>query len=117
LNTLETLYCEAHKCSPQKFRRQALFRCLYWQTIPLYPFLKVVKRGYFIPDQDLIASIGRATAMAQVWDEIRHYFTDPQNRIWLRKRANLRVSGQKVINFAREYLPPMPKPLITDTER
>jgi hypothetical protein len=116
LNTLETLYCEAHKCSPQVFRRRALLQCLYWHAIPLSPFLRVLKRGYFIPDQDLIAAIGRATTMGQVWDEIRHYFTDPQNRIWLRKKANVRISGQKVINFARIYLPPMPKPLITDTE-
>ena len=113
-DTLESLYCAAHKCQPGYFRRQAFWHCLYWHTIPFFPFLKIVKRGYFIPDQELVSAIGSASTMAQVWDEIRHYFSDPKNQGWLRKRANFRISGQKVIEFSRKYLPPMPKPLITE---
>jgi hypothetical protein len=88
---------------------------VYWHTLPLYPFLSVVKPGFFKPDRELIAALGRTSTMAQVWDEIRHYFSDPNNHSWLRKRANLRISGQKVIAFARVYLPPMPKPFITES--
>jgi hypothetical protein len=113
-NTLESLYCAAHKCKPEEFRSKAFWHCLYWHTIPLSPILRLALRGYFLPDHELVAAIGQASTMAQIWDEIRHYFSDPKNQGWLRKKANLRISGQKVIEFSRKYLPPMPKPLITE---
>ena len=112
-NTLESLYCAAHKCRPEEFRSKAFWNCMYRHAIPLSPVLRVLKRGYFIPDQELVvhsqsddhgADLGRDPPL----------FSDPKNQGWLRKRANLRISGQKVIEFSRKYLPPMPKPLITD---
>jgi hypothetical protein len=112
--TLETIYCAAHNCSPAQFRKRALRSCLYRHAIPLSPFLRILKHGYFIPDQELISAIAGASNMAHIWDEIRMYFSDPNNQGWLRKRANLRISGQKVVTFSRKYLPPMPKPHITE---
>ena len=43
--------------------------------------------------------------MKRVREDVRDYFWDSNNQGWLRRVANIRVSGQRLKNIARNYLP------------
>jgi hypothetical protein len=105
LSTFEEIYCEANKCAPAEFSRRIFWECLHRHALPLAPFLLVLKRRYFDADQQLIADVRRAERMDQVWEAVREFFVDPRHAGWLRRKAEVRLSGRRLIRLARMYLP------------
>lgn len=105
MNSFEDLFCQAHRCSPDEFRRRVFWKTLTWRGKLLAPFLGGSTGEHFSPDRSLISGVGRATDMAQIRAEIRDYFEDATNRGWLRQVADVRVSTRRVRNLARRYLP------------
>jgi hypothetical protein len=105
LTTFEQIYSEANKCAPAEFSRRVFWECLHRRALPLAPFLLVLNRRYFEPDRQLIADVRRAERMEQVWEAVREYFADPRHTGWLRRKAEVRLSGRRLIRLARMYLP------------
>lgn len=103
--TLREIYCARHKCTTEQFARQAFWHCLYPHARLVAPLILASNYEYFSPDRALIFSAGDAVNMMRIRDEVRDYFWDSDNRGWLRRGANLRVSGQRLQNFACRYLP------------
>jgi len=60
---------------------------------------------HFTADRELLSGVRRAVNMGQVKEEIRDYLMDPDNRGWLRKVANIRISSQRLKRLAKRYLP------------
>jgi len=105
METFESRYCAAHRCTAAQFRRRVFWRCLHRRALPLAPFLLVLNRSYFAPDLEFVIRVGECQDMGKVWEETRRYFTNPQHKRWLRRKADVRISAHKVINLAVEYLP------------
>jgi hypothetical protein len=99
------LYCEQNQCAPDVFERRVFWHCLYPHARLLAPFISLFDRNFFSADRSLITRVADAETMALVREEVRDYFWDSNNRGWLRRTVNIRVSGQRVKNLARRYLP------------
>ncbi len=114
--TLEEKFCAAHGCSAADFPRRVFWKCLHRHALPVAPVILVLKPNHFSADRELVAEIGRAVKMNQVWEAVREFFLNPKHEGWLRKRANVRISARRLINLAREHLPstgsppPIPPP-------
>ncbi len=104
VKTFKQIYCEEHRCQPPAFFQKIFWRCLPPLAIPFVPFVGGMQSGYFDADRELIRAVGTATSMAEVRDEIRDYFSHPQNRGWLRRVWNIRVSTHRLKRLARLYL-------------
>ena len=112
--TFAELYCAQVGCGPQEFRRKIFWRVLHRHAIPVAPLL--LPGRYFASDCALIDACGRATRLDQIYEEVREYPFDPQNRRWLRRRAKIRISTQRLVRVAeqclgRSEIPPVEKRL------
>lgn len=116
MKSFEELFCEAHRCSPDEFRKKVFWRSLPWWAKLLALFVGGYGGAHFGPDREFIAGVGRASDMAHVRMEIREYFDDPLNRGWLRQVANVRASTRKVRKLARRYLPDSSTALLSPKE-
>jgi hypothetical protein len=103
--TFSERYCEAHGCAQSDFPRRIFWKCLHRRAIPWAPLILAVNPRYFAADRELASSVGRATDMNRVWEEVRAYFVSPRNAGWLRRRAGFRLSARKLVNCASELLP------------
>jgi hypothetical protein len=110
MRTLEEIFCERHGCSRADFSRKVFWKCLHRHALPVAPFILAVYPSYFEADQELITEIRRAKRMNEVWEEVRQYFVSPKYEGWLRRRASIRLSARRLIELAREYLPPTGSP-------
>lgn len=90
-----------HTCSGVDCRRCRLGRRLFLGCLPLHakllgPLVILRHRRYFDPDWDLISSSCRAKSRAMLDAEIALFFRDPDNRIWLRRGASIRLSTRRL---------------------
>ena len=105
MRTFEEIYCERHNCSPKEFSRRLFWKCLHRRAVPIAPVILLVNWDYFFPDRDLISQVRRSEKLNQVWEELREYFIHPNHQGFLRRRLNIRLSGRRLINIAKQYLP------------
>lgn len=103
--TLRELFCAQTKCTPAQFEGRVFWHCLYPHARVMAPLLLLLQRDFFSADRSLISRIADAQTMTFVREEVRDYFWDSNNRGWLRRTANIRVSGQRVKDLARRFLP------------
>jgi hypothetical protein len=105
MKTFEAIFCERHGCSPEEFSTRVFRRCLYRRAALLAPVIRTLNPRYFLPERHLVDRLRRVEKMNQVWEELREYFTDPRNAGWIRRKLGFRISGRRLIAFARDYLP------------
>lgn len=105
MSSFRDRFCEQCRCSPDAFVQKVFWATLYPHAMPLAALILLFNREFFSADRALILGVAEATSMKRVRDEVRDYFWDSMNRGWLRRRANIRVSGQRLKNLARRYLP------------
>ncbi len=105
MDTFEDIFCERHETSPAEFTKRVFWKCLHRRAILVVPILSLLRPNYFDPERALIARVRYAEKMNQVWEELREYFTHPNSQGWLRRKAGIRISGRRLIAFARVYLP------------
>lgn len=105
MRTLREIYCERHNCSPEQFARRVFWRALYPHGLVVTPFILWLSYDYFSPDRSLIMHAGDATSVSQIRHEVRDYFWDSSNRGWLRRTLRIRISGERLKNLSRDYLP------------
>jgi len=112
--TFRELYCERQKCTKDQFTKRVFWQCLYPHARLIAPFIMPFSYDFFAADRSLINSVADAITMKRVREDVRDYFWDSENRGWLRQSLNIRVSGQRVKNLCKEYLPegetPIPFP-------
>jgi hypothetical protein len=117
MRTFEDIFCEKHGCSRDEFKRRVFRACLHRRALPFVPLFAVIYPRYFDPERTLVSRVREAEKMNQVWDELRDYFTHPGAQGWLRRKAGVRISGRRLIAFARVYLPASgspPQPYFAD---
>lgn len=105
MSTFRERFCEQHHCSRDTFVKKLFWASLYPHAIPLAALILPVNRDFFSADRALILAVADASTMKHVREEVRDYFWDSTNRHWLRRRVLIRVSGQRLKNLARRYLP------------
>lgn len=105
MRTLREIYCEKHQCTARQFQRRVFWLCLYPHARVFAPFFLLLHYDFFSPDRALISCAADAVTMARIRDDVRDYFWDSENRSWVREKLRIRVSGQRLKNFARIYLP------------
>lgn len=105
MRTFRQIYCERNRCSAEEYHHRLFWQCLYPHAVPIAWLLRWAHRRYFVADEALIRLVADAVTMRVVREEVRDYFWDSNNRGWLRRVANIRVSGQRLKNLARRYLP------------
>jgi hypothetical protein len=103
--TFRDLFCAHEHCPLDKFVERVFWKTLYPHARLFAPLILVLHYPFFEADRCLISSAGDATTMKRVREEVRDYFWDSNNRGWLRRSANLRVSGQRLKDLARDYIP------------
>lgn len=79
-----------------RFARRMFWLCLHRRAIPWVPLLAMVSPGYFQPEAQLLAQVGRATSLPAVDEEIRIFRHQDLNQGWLRRRLKLRLSTRRL---------------------
>jgi len=105
MSTFREIYCDKHKCTPEEFLRRVFRKTLYPHARLFAPFILLLNYDFFTADRTLISCVAEAVDMKRVRDEVRDYFWDSENRGWLRRVANIRISGQRLKNLCRRYIP------------
>ena len=105
MSNFRELFCQQHQCTSEAFLRKVFWASLYPHAVPVAAVIMVFNREFFSADRALILGVAEAQTMKRVREEVRDYFWDSTNRGWLRRSANIRVSGQRLKNLARRYLP------------
>ncbi|HVU25299.1 MAG TPA: hypothetical protein VHE13_14315 [Opitutus sp.] len=105
MQTFREAYCTKHQCPPAEFAARVFWHTLYRHALFVAPLLIWLNYDFFSPDRSLIGHAGDATSVSRIRDEVRDYFWDSSNRGWLRRTLRLRVSGQRLKNLSRQYLP------------
>ncbi len=103
--TFQELYCAKHGCSPEQFHRRVFRHCLYPHARPIAPLIRLLNYDFFAADRTLLLSVAEAVSMKRVREEVRDYFWDSNNRGWMREALRIRMSGQRLKDLARQYLP------------
>jgi hypothetical protein len=104
-NTFAELYCRANRCLPEDFPTQLFWESLHRHALPFAPFILLFNSKYFDADRKLIDEVSRAEKLDVVWEAVRDFFVNPRHTGWLRRRANIRISGRRLTRIARLYLP------------
>lgn len=105
MRTFLAIYCEKHGCSADQFHQRVFRHCVYPHARPFVPFVRWLIDDFFIADRTLLANVAHAVTMKRIREEVRDYFWDSNNRGWLRETLRIRMSGQRLKELAREYLP------------
>jgi hypothetical protein len=98
--TFSEKFCAQNRISPDKFCETVL-----WLSLP--PSAKAVRwvllliPDYFAPDRELINSVGRLKHMEGFDAEVMDFMYDPNNRGFLRRGLNLRVSSRRLHSLVR----------------
>jgi hypothetical protein len=104
--TFSEIYCQRHRCDRAEFVTRIFWRTLYPHARIIAPLILLLDRDYFSADRALILGVADAATMQRVREEVREYYWDSSNRGWLRRNAHIRISGQRLKNLARDYMPP-----------
>lgn len=105
LPTFRERFCADEKCPNEQFVSRIFWRTLYFHARLIAPAILLFQRSFFEADRSLISSAGDAGDMKRIREDVRDFFWDSNNHGWARRRLNIRVSGQKLKDLAREYLP------------
>lgn len=105
MKTFQDVFCEKHRCDPERFRRKVFWQTLHPHAVLVAPFLGGFNARLFAADRELLQGVSRAKNMNRVRDEIVDYFLDSQNQGWLHNVANIRISTHRLKNLAKQYLP------------
>ncbi len=98
--TLAEAYRRTTGVSEARVARRMFWSCLHRRAIPLVPVLSTLFPGYFLPEAQLLAQVGRARSLAAVDEEIRVFRHQDENQGWLRRRARLRLSTRRLRRMA-----------------
>lgn len=100
-----TAYCMRYACVPASFERRMLWGCMHQRAILLARLIYMVYPGFFKKDLDVIREMGKAMRAADVEELLKAFRELNESRGLLRRKLQLRVSGQKLMRLASELLP------------
>jgi hypothetical protein len=100
---LKARFCERFSCPPEDYEFRAFTQCLYWHALLLAPFVFFLNTSYFRIDFELIRELG-VVSHVQDADLALLSFQDANRatRSFWRTGLNIRISGRKAANLARE---------------
>lgn len=96
MQTFAEMYCERQHLAPERFVRSVFWRCLYRHALPLAPLFLILNEEYFSADFDLIAAVGRSSALNGLHEDLFDFSMDSRNRGFLRRRLRIRISGARL---------------------
>ena len=98
------IYCAETGCPETDFVRRVFWQCLHPHARWVAPLIDATSPHFFAADRELIELVGRLRSTDQLQSEIRDFVTDDRNRHWWRRRAQLRVSTQRLRRLVRKNL-------------
>lgn len=99
-------YCQRFNVPPAAFRDHLLRRTLHGPARCLLPVVRRLNPTHFDADLTYLDCVGRVRGWAQLRNESRDFNTQRENRRWLRRIGQLRVSVARVHDVALEVLGP-----------
>ena len=101
--TFAEKYCAQNRISPEKFADTVLRQTLR-PAGRVLRWLLVLIPDYFAADLELINSVGRLKRMEGFDAEVMDFMYDPNNRGFLRRSLNLRISSRRLHALVRTTL-------------
>jgi hypothetical protein len=102
--TFQQNYCETYKCPPEKFAARVMWQCLHPAGRKLARRIKPLVPLLLATDVEFLRNVADYNSIASISNEIQLYREQFPVRGFLRKRLNLRISGQLVINLASKLV-------------
>ncbi len=101
--TLRQIYCIVHSCNTEEFQDHLFWRTLYPHALPFALCLELVNPTFFRFERELIDALGSSSTKQQLDRELLH-FNNRRMLRWLRGRAQIRISTQRLARIASAYL-------------
>jgi hypothetical protein len=98
--TFSEAYALSSGVSEARFARRMFWLCLHRRAMFWVPFLAAVFPGYFQPEAQLLAQVGRARSLSAIDEEIRIFRHHDTNQNWLRRRLKFRLSTRRLRRVA-----------------
>lgn len=90
---------------PAAFEKRVLWNCMHQRAILLARLIYAFYPGFFRQDLDVIRQMGKATSVADAQEILKAFRELNEGRGLLRRKLQLRISGQKLMKLATELLP------------
>ena len=98
--TFAEKFCAQNRLSPEKFVDTVLWLCLP-ASAKAVRWLLLLIPDYFAADRELISSVGRLKRLEGFDAEVMDFMYDPNNRGFLRRTMNFRVSSRRLHSLFR----------------
>ena len=103
--TFAEIFCALHGIPREQFAREIFKRALYRRAAPLVGLLRFLKPNYFAADFDLIYAVEHLRRLRDFNAEAERFNEHPANRGWLRRRACIRMSTNRLKQLIKATLP------------
>jgi hypothetical protein len=101
--TFAEKFCAQNRLPPEQFVEKVLLLSLPPSTRAVR-WLLLLLPDYFAADRELILSVGRLKRVSDFDAEVMDFMYDPNNRGFLRRTLNLRVSSRRLRSLMRTTL-------------
>lgn len=105
VKTFRERCCEELGIPPEAFEEEVLWRCLYPDTVWLGKLLWQINPRCFDPDIELIQQVSDCTTASEMRAELNDFRYHQPVCGFLRKVLRIRLSGQRLVDFASKLLP------------
>ncbi len=103
--TFAEIFCAQHGIPPEQFACTVFERTLYRRALPFVWLVRFLKPNHFAADFDLIYGVEHLRRLRDFIPEAERFNEHPGNRGWLRRRASLRISTNRLKQLIRATLP------------
>jgi hypothetical protein len=104
--TFRDLCCRSLGIPAEAFEKKVLFECLPRYHLLVGKLVWYFNRSFFKPDLELIRTAGDCTNMRQLGSEMMFYRYNPRVVGFQRRFLRARISGRRLLKFAKRFLPP-----------
>jgi len=106
MKTFRDICCSQLGITNETFEQMVLMQCIPRYHALLAKIIWKLKRSYFNPDQLVLRSLADCTTVQQINVELHyHHRQEAYCSGFFRGTLRFRLSGRRLIKFARKYLP------------
>src|SRR5262249_31800448 len=97
--TFKALFCEIHRCPPEKFARRLFWAGLHRRALPFAKLLMLIKPRFFALDFQLVEEAGSSVAVDEFVSSINCFREDCKvEGSFLHEDLQLRISGKRLLD-------------------
>ena len=103
-SSFKSRYCSLLSCSPERFEKELMRRCLFKRARLLYPWIERFNNDFFLYERKLLERIAREDNFSDIRHDIdfyQHKFVTTSTR---RGAFRIRISSQRLVRIVREVM-------------